>query len=71
LRWGVEHGSEDPEVNKKITYGILGYYFHFTPSQIDKMDATMVEEFLIILHKLQEIEAKIEHEKLKAITGGK
>lgn len=49
----------DREANKILNYFLMGYYFHFTPEDVDKMDATLVEGFLIALGEWKKKENEV------------
>lgn len=40
----------DKEVDKEFVYFLMAYYFHWTPEQVDKLEYTLVESLLIMLH---------------------
>ena len=56
MRWAVEHGSNDPEIIKTITYYRMLKDFHLMPEIVDNMDSVFIEELLVIDGKARELE---------------
>jgi hypothetical protein len=49
----------NPEPNRDMIYFLIGYYFHFTPEEVNKMDVTLVESFMVLLPEWKKRENEV------------